>query len=263
MTDDSKTKDVNELPKTKVAEANSSNAVANFFGFENLRSLAMLILLILAVRSSVISPYHVPTASMEPTIKVGDRLLALKLAYNFKVPFTDWVLAEWGTPKRGDIIVFKNPRDPDIDYVKRVVGIAGDRIQLKEDVVYINGEKQPRTPHDFDRSILEDIADNKNVKELYRESLSGVDHWVMQNTPAERRFSNSNWPPDEEAYVVPADSVFVMGDNRDNSQDSRVWHEVPLNYIRGKALFVLWSAGGPPDADDWFKLRWTRFGHIL
>ncbi len=262
MNDESKTKDLEHLPKTKVAEL-GGNSVANFFGFENLRSLSFLILAILAIRSSVISPYHVPTPSMEPTIKVGDRLLALKLAYNLKVPFTDWVLAEWSKPKRGDIIVFKFPKDPDIDYVKRVVALAGDRIEVKEDDVYINGEKQPRQAFP-DRSILDDISDNRNAKELYRENLSGVDHWVMQNTPAERRFSTSNWPAEGEVYVVPEDSVFAMGDNRDNSLDSRVWREVPMSYVRGKALFVLWSAYSPPDNEnEWFRVRWTRFGYWL
>ena len=99
-----------------------------FWSPENLRSIAILIFLIFCFRWSVASPYHVPTASMEPTIKVGDRLLALKLSYDLKIPFTDYSVLEWAKPERGDIIVFRYPRDPDIDYVKRVVGIPGDRI---------------------------------------------------------------------------------------------------------------------------------------
>src|SRR5476649_2635064 len=107
--------------KIDMNEKGQTKEEPGFFSYENLRSLFVLVLIILAIRWSVASPYNVPTPSMEPTIKVGDRLLAFKLAYNLKIPFTDYVVAEWGKPKRGDIIVFRYPNDPDIDYVKRVV----------------------------------------------------------------------------------------------------------------------------------------------
>jgi signal peptidase I len=234
-----------------------------FFSFDNLRSLAVLIVIIFALRWSVASPYHVPTASMEPTIKVGDRLLAFKLAYNLKVPFTDIVVAEWGKPKRGDIIVFRYPEDPDIDYVKRVVAIGGDRIEIKDDILHINGEPQAIIDHNFDRSVLSDIDDNKEIKLLYQETLSGVKHWVMQNIPSARRFTSSRWPPDgSDPYIVPEEGVFVVGDNRDNSTDSRRWNHVPLNYIRGKALFVIWSVY-TPRASSFPDFRFGRFGEWL
>lgn len=228
---------------------------------ENIRSLLILILAILCFRWSIASPYHVPTASMEPTIKVGDRLLAFKLSYNLKIPFTETTIAEWSTPKRGDIIVFRYPKDPDIDYVKRVVGIAGDRIKFVDDVLYINDEPQPRTDHENDREILDDIKDDKSIKILFRENLSGIDHWVMQNKPEARNFLSGNWPTTGE-YVVPENSVFVSGDNRDNSTDSRVWGQVPLEYIRGKALFVIWSVYTRDDSMMPI-FRWNRFGHWL
>jgi len=250
-------------PSPDHPESEKPGFLASFFGFENLRSLAILILIIFAFRWSVVSPYHVPTASMEPTIKVGDRLLAFKLAYNLKVPFTDIVIAEWGAPKRGDIIVFRYPKDPDIDYVKRVVGIAGDQVEMIDDILYINGRPQPRVDHNQDRSILDDIEDTKDIKLLYREDLDGVDHWVMQNEPATRHFTRSKWPPQgTPAYTVPENSVFVIGDNRDNSTDSRVWLQVPVSYIRGKAQFVIWSVYTPRDS-AWPSLRFNRFGHGL
>jgi len=264
MQDDSTpTKPAKKLPITKVAETTEKPGfVSSFFGFENLRSLAILILVIFAFRWSVVSPYHVPTASMEPTIKVGDRLLAFKLSYNFKVPFTDFVVASWGTPKKGDIIVFRYPKDPDIDYVKRVVGVAGDSLQIKNDTLYVNGVAQPRAAHEFDRTILDDIEDQKSIKMLYRETLEGTEHWVLQNEPGQRHFTRSDWPASGEPYVVPQESVFVMGDNRDNSTDSRAWGEVPLSYIRGKAIFVIWSIYSPPES-TWPKMRFNRFGHVL
>jgi signal peptidase I len=247
----------------KKNEGGTDDAKPGFFSFENLRSLALLFIVIIAFRGTVASPYHVPTASMEPTIKVGDRLLAYKLAYSLKLPLLDTAIATWGTPKRGDIIVFRYPRDPDIDYVKRVVGIAGDEIEIIDDILYINGEPQPRTDHNDDRTILDDIDDQKEVKLLYRENLAGVDHWVMQNIQSSRHFTKSNWPPPGSGpYKVPEDSVFCIGDNRDNSTDSRVWHQVPLDYVRGKALFVIWSLYTPRDS-NWPVFRWNRFGAKL
>jgi signal peptidase I len=234
-----------------------------FFSYENLKSLAILIPLVFALRWSVASLYHVPTSSMEPTIKVGDRLLALKLAYNFKLPFTDIVLFDYGEVKHGDIIVFRYPKEPGTDYVKRVIGIPGDEIRIEDDIIYVNDEPRERVDHNFDRSILDDIHDPKDKKLLYQEELSEQKYWVMQNIQSERWYTKTKWPPSGlSPYKVPKDSVFVMGDNRDNSTDSRVWGEVPMSYIRGKAMFVVWSLY-TPTGEMWPKLRFSRFGHSL
>ncbi len=234
-----------------------------FFSFDNLKQLGILIIAIFALRWSVASPYHVPTASMEPTIKVGDRLLAWKLAYDLKIPFTDTTITSWGTPQRGDIIVFRYPLDPDIDYVKRVVAVAGDTVQIIDEILYVNGQAQPREDHNSDRTILEDIDDNKDQKLLYVETLFGQKHFTMQNNSLERKFARSNWPAaGAEPYKVPENAVFTIGDNRDNSTDSRFWNHVPLEYVRGKALFVIWSVHTPRDS-SWPEFRFNRFGHWL
>lgn len=245
------------------AKATPKKEQPAFFSLENLKSLAVLAIVIFAIRWSVASPYYVPTASMEPTIKVGDRLLAWKLAYNLKIPFTDIAAVKWAEPDRGDIIVFKFPQNPDIDYVKRIVAVGGDTVQLVDDILYINGKAQPRNDHNHDRSILDDIQDTKDYKVLYKESLGDLEHWVIQNKPEMRRFTRSYWPGvDAEAFKVPEDSVFCVGDNRDNSSDSRTWGVVPKSYIRGRALFVIWSIWSPP-GQTLPSFRFDRFGKWL
>ncbi|NRA44546.1 MAG: signal peptidase I [Oligoflexales bacterium] len=251
-----------DVTKTrKQLNIQEKNEDPGFFSFENLSSLFVLVIVVLAIRWTIASPYYVPTASMEPTIKVGDRLLAFKLAYNFKIPFLSTSIFEWGSPEKGDIIVFRYPRDPSIDYVKRVVGVAGDRIKIVDDVLYVNGVAQDRMDYNHDREVLEDIEDHKELKLLFKEQLAEKTHWTMNMIPSSRHFSQSNWPIDGSFYTVPEGAVFVFGDNRDNSADSRIWGKVPIENIHGKALFVLWSAYTPKDSH--WTLRFSRFGHWL
>ncbi len=240
-----------------------------FWSAQNLISLALLAVLIFAFRWSVASPYHVPTGSMEPTIKVGDRLLSWKLSYMLKFPFTDWIVASWSTPKHNDIIIFPCLNDPSFDCVKRVVGTEDDEIRLIDNVLFLNGEPQVRTEHDFDRKILEDIHDPKDERSLYQENLKGTQHWVMVNKAHAMPSQVSTWPDQTSPqYKVPKGHVFVMGDNRDNSMDARFWGPVPVQMVKGQTLFVLWSMYFPRkssgDGDEWLPVfRFYRSGDWL
>lgn len=230
----------------------------SFFNFESLRFFFLCILAVLAFRSSFFAPYEVPTASMEPTIKVGDRIIANKLAYGFRLPFIGQEVARWGKVQRGDIIVFRYPLDPDTDFVKRVVAVGGDQVQLINDILYVNDLPVVRQSMEHERYVLRDVSDRADIKHLYAEDIGDMSYYVTQDT---RGFAavarNRNWPVDGATYVVPEDSVFVMGDNRDNSHDSRKWRHVPLTHITARAEFVLWSAR--PTEGLFSEYRWDRF----
>jgi len=189
--------------------------------------------------------FSVPTVAMEPTIKAGDRVRARLIAYT-----KDFL------PKRGDLVVFKYPKDPTISYIKRVIGLPGDRILIRNDVIILNGEPQPLNAHNGDRIILSDISDQAELKLLFKEALEGSEHWVMHNQPYARHFTRPNWPENGGVYLVPADSIMVMGDNRDNSTDSRHFGPVPIDYLIGHVEGVVFSLKSS-------NLRWYRTGMDL
>jgi signal peptidase I len=211
--------------------------------------LVYLIAGLFALRWSVVEPYVVPTGSMEPTLKTGDRLYALKCAYNFRVPipFVETILFRTAEVKRGDVILFKAPLSPDVTYVKRCVGLPGDRIEFRNGVLYVNGEEVKKTPLE-DRSIMYDI-DDQEEKTLYVENLSNVQHYViLDNLRPNKR--------DMEEILVPPDHVFAVGDNRDNSFDGRAWGFVPMDSLKGKALFLWYSSKD-------FRPRTERIGTLI
>jgi signal peptidase I len=200
---------------------------------EYAEAIVIALILALFIRTFVVQAFKIPSGSMKPTLLVGDHILVNKFIYGVKIPFTDYTLIEVSEPERGDVIVFKFPLDPSKDYIKRVIGLPGDRIQIINKHLLINGEPAP-DPHAFYRT-----------REVIPRGISNRD----------------NFGP----ITVPADSLFVMGDNRDDSYDGRFWRDgsggrvfVPLSSVKGEALFIYWSWDGRH-----FDVRWSRLGDLV
>lgn len=215
--------------------------------------LIWLVLALLALRWTIVEPYVVPTGSMEPTLKPGDRLYALKCAYDIRFPFTDVILVKIADVKKGDIILFRAPADPSITYVKRAVAVAGDKLAVRGGKLYVNGKPVP-IEMTTNRDVLYDIERNED-KTLFVENLFGVKHNVIldDGRPMNREFPYS---PDLDGITVPPNSVFAVGDNRDNSHDSRAWGFVPIENLKGRAMFIWFSSL------DW-RVRPERVGTLL
>lgn len=211
------------------------------------KSLLLMIIILTAVRSAIADWNDVPTGSMNPTIVQGDRVFVNKLAYDLKVPFTTWHVAQWSNPKRGDIVVFFSPVDG-IRLVKRVVGLPGDRIEQVNDRLWINGR-----PLEYDRlpgDTGSDVPPDKDGLRMYEQEKTGgmPSHpvTILPQRPALRTFG---------PVTVPEGKYFVMGDNRDNSNDSRFWGTVDRSRIVGRATTVVISL----DREHYFAPRWHRF----
>lgn len=213
---------------------------------QELRPLLVTVLVIFAVRSSFADWNDVPTGSMKPTILEGDRVFVNKLAYDLKVPFTTLHIAEWGAPRRGDIVVFYSPKDG-TRLVKRTVGLPGDVIELRHDQLIINGKAVDYKP--IADELLHDVAPGDRANSQYStEGLPGRSHLVaaIPALPAMRDFG---------PYRVPEGTYFMMGDNRDNSFDSRYFGAVKRDRILGRTTTVVASL----DRSHYWKPRWDRF----
>lgn len=188
---------------------------------EYVEALAVALVLALIIRTFVVQAFKIPSESMVETLLVGDHLLVSKFSYGVKLPFMDKAIIKTGDPQHGDVIVFEYPENRDLDYIKRIIGLPGDVIELKSNVLYRNGQV--------------------------------VDEPYKRVEPSPMGGNRSTFGP----ITVPADKYFVMGDNRDHSQDSRYWGFVPREYIRGKAWVIYWSWGGGTD------MRWGRIGSVI
>jgi signal peptidase I len=210
--------------------------------FTEIRIFLLMLLVVSSLRSALADWNDVPTGSMKPTIQEGDRVVVNKLAYDLKVPFTTYEVAKWGDPRRGDIVVLFSPAD-NVRLVKRVIALPGDRVELIDNQLFINGKKQEQSS---DIMPLDD-QDQGRVYVL-DENLDGREHKVMvsPNIQAMRSFG---------PVTVPAGYYFVMGDNRDNSNDSRYIGFIPRQRIVGKALAVAFSL----DRKHYWVPRFNRF----
>lgn len=193
---------------------------------ENIEAILVAIVLALFIRTFIIQAFKIPSGSMKQTLLVGDHILVNKFIYGVKVPFLQTTIIPVKNPKRDDIVVFKFPEDPSKDFIKRVIGVAGDVVEVHDKQVYINHKL---LNHDF-----------------------GIhsDPYIFPASAQPR----DNFGP----VIVPQHSLFVMGDNRDQSYDSRFWGFVDLKAIKGKALIIYWSWD-----KEKFGVRWNRIGHIL
>jgi signal peptidase I len=208
---------------------------------EYCKSFFPVILAVLLLRSFLVEPFRIPSGSMMPTLLVGDFILVNKFAYGIRLPVANTKIIEIDEPERGDVVVFRYPKDPSVDYIKRVVGLPGDTIRYANKVIYVNGQPAGQVPAGVYLGKGSGVSMSGASKR--REQLGDLQHdiLVMPRTPGV-----------EGEYVVGEDEYFVMGDNRDNSNDSRYWGTVPEENLVGKA-FRIWmnwdSANGGIDWD--------------
>ncbi len=193
---------------------------------EYAEAIAIALILALFIRTFVVQAFKIPSGSMIPTLLIGDHILVNKFIYGVKNPITGKVWIPVSDVERRDIIVFKYPRNPDQDFIKRVIGLPGDKIEIRDKKVFVNG------------------------------SLFDVKNAIFTDP---RVFPGSMTPRDNLGpFTVPEDSLFVMGDNRDNSHDSRFWKFVRKEAVKGKAFIIYWSW----DKEN-FAVRWRRIGTLL
>ena len=187
--------------------------------WDNFKQIFAAVILAVIIKTSIVEAYKIPSQSMEDTLLVGDFLLANKFVYGMRMPLVDWRLPAISEPERGDVVIFIYPRDGVTKYIKRCVGTPGDTIVVKDKVLYVNGEVFENPPHS---KYIDVNVDGQPVIQPRR--AGGLD-------------SRDNFGP----YVVPEGCYFMMGDNRDNSYDSRYWGPVPYELVLGEAMMIHWS----------------------
>ncbi len=214
------------------------------------KGLVYAIVAMVLVRFSFVDHYRVPTGSMIPTIMIGDDIFVYKMAYNLRFPLTDWIVFEVQKPKRGDIVVFKNPKDPSILFVKRLIGLPGDKVKSINGLLMVNGESLLK-----DKTVAPEIEEKLTYSYTpfhFREQYGDYEYTV-QRLPDRFRMENKE-------FVIPENHYFFVGDNRDNSDDSRSWGMVPYEHIKGKAMRVFYNF----TMEDWTpSFAWRRIAKSL
>jgi signal peptidase I len=230
------------------------------------KSISLIILLVFSFRSIFFEPFKIPSGSMIPTLLIGDFILVSKFAYGFKVPFSDMFgdpiyITTPKKPKAGDVIVFKFPENPDINFIKRVVAVPGDTVEVVDKIVYVNG-KATETKEIDGNVIMQDMDERyKNFSFQFLETKTG------EKTHLSQLHKDSLYNLDMEKKEVPENMYFVMGDNRDWSKDSREWGFVPFGHIKGEAILVWFSLSiafpWSEDEQETFRFRPWRIGKMI
>jgi signal peptidase I len=219
------------------------------------KSFFPVILAVFLLRSFLVEPFKIPSGSMVPTLEVGDFILVNKFAYGIRLPIINKKIIEVGEPKRGDVMVFRYPEDPSLDYIKRVIGLPGDKVAVVDKHVYVNGVEYKQSP-------MPDYLNRDRIfySRQYKEKTGNVEHSILveDDKPAAVPYlqdypfrGNCAYNDRGVTCTVPPGNYYMMGDNRDNSADSRVWGFVPDENIVGKAFFIWFNMSTP-----------TRFGNF-
>ena len=242
-------------PAETAATRDEDSPPVGFIGWlrEVIRAWGPAVVAVIIIRTFLFEPFRIPSGSMVPTLLIGDHVLVTKFSYGIWMPFSGRELVDLGDPDRGDIIVFKYPRNPRLNYIKRVVGIPGDTIRVQNNQIILNGTTQP-----FEYTSKYDFVDDRcrsRTMRRYDETIGSLKHVALTNSGLGGLLSNKS------EVTVPDGHVFVMGDNRDNSEDSRQWGFVRFDQIKGKAHFVWLSWDGCDGSVG--KLRGSRFFHDL
>lgn len=239
------------------AVATASEAPKEPVIVEYARSFFPVILAVLVLRSFIVEPFKIPSGSMMPTLVVGDFILVNKFSYGIRLPVSNAKILDLGEPERGDVVVFRWPQDPSIDFIKRFVGLPGDRIAYGRDkTLYINGVAQPQHLLGYYEG---DPAGREKGIELRSEDLEGVEHDILVN-PRVPPFSPSCRVLMYGEITVPPGHYFAIGDNRDNSNDSRCWEFVPEENLVGKAFMIWMNYDGQKEG---FPVSWGRIGTTI
>jgi signal peptidase I len=222
------------------------------WAWEWTKSIVIAFSLFLVIRTFLVEAFRIPTGSMENTLLVGDFLLVNKAVYGAQLPLTGKHLPTFKEPTRGDVVVFVPPHEPDKNYVKRLIGIPGDTLEMRNKILYLNGDPQPEP-------FVRHTDPNNDV---YAPSM----YWQCDYRPAAQqqadcRPTRDNWGP----VVVPADRFMMLGDNRDDSEDSRYWGFVTRDAVKGKPLFIYYSFDSSTLRPfPWLtQIRWGRIGGTI
>jgi len=212
---------------------------------EWIESLIVIAIIAIVIRSFIVAPFKIPSSSMVPTLEVGDYLFVTRYDYGFRIPFTDIQMVP-KLAKRGDVVVFDYPDDRSKDYIKRIVGLPGDEILYKDNKLSVNGKEMPLQKKGSRAYFLGDGS--VDISTLFEEHLFNVNHEVLRKPET---IKDGQWK-------VPTGHYMVLGDNRNNSRDSRFWGFVPQGYLVGKAAVVWWSWDGAKG-----EVRWDRLGELI